>query len=360
LTRFGIEGYPTIVLTDTAMKPYAFLGYEDGGFQNYLALIEENRQLRVTRDEKQAAAAAAEGTERARLLDESIEGMREELARVYYPDVIEQIIALDPEDELGLRTKWNGQAESELKKMMLADMLMVSRIERPQKAVEFIDEVLAAVKFDDEQRFEALQIKLSLLRQLKDPAAVDALLEEVLAIEGLTDQSRQQLVVKRLYLLAGAGQKQQAYDSLTSFLAQFPTSPWLLLAKGNLLVTDKKFEPAIKAFDAAIASAQSQPDLLIDIVGAKADAHFAIKDEVAALQVLDNFAEDTRNPEELRAEALLHKAMLMRETGRTRQARLAENRAVELTEAAEQRAETQQIVDQLRSRLDEQSGSDGS
>ena len=39
--RFGIKGYPTIVLTDVALKPYAFLGYEEGGFQNYLAVVEE-------------------------------------------------------------------------------------------------------------------------------------------------------------------------------------------------------------------------------------------------------------------------------------------------------------------------------
>lgn len=348
--RFGIEGYPTIVLTDVSLKPYAFLGYEEGGFQNYLAVIEESRQLRIARDEKMKEAATAKGSEKAKLLDEAIGGMKEELARVYYLDVIEQIIELAEKDEFGLRTKWNGQAESEMRKMMLADMLMVSRIERPSRAIEFIDEVLTQAEFPDQQKFEALQIKLSLVRQLQKPELVNTLMDEMLAIEGLTDDSRQRLLVKRLLLMVGAGQKEQAGTQLEKALKQSPGSPWLLLARGGLEAAEKKYKQAVSTFALAQNSAKSKPDLLIDIVGAKADALFSSGEEANALQTLDNFAENTRMPPDLRAEALLQKSMLMRDMGRTRQARLAENRAVEITETAREKAETQKVIEKLRER----------
>lgn len=349
--RFGIEGFPTVVLTDVALKPYAFLGYEEGGFQNYLAIVEESRQLRIARDEKLKQSVAAKGTEKAKLLDEAIGGMKQELARVYYADVIEQIIELDPKDEFGLRTKWNGQAEAEIRKMMLADMLMVSRIEKPTRAITFIDEVLADVEFTDQQKFEALQIKLSLVRQLQQPELVNSLMDEMLAIEGLTDASRQRLLVKRLLLMVGAGQREQAVAQLEAGLKQFPGSPWLLLAKGDLEEADENFEQAIESYALAQNSAKSNPDLLIDIIGAKADALFGSDKQADALQTLDNFAENTRMPPDLRAEALLHKSMLMRDMGRTRQARLAENRAVEITESAREKAETQKVIEKLREKF---------
>ena len=351
--RFGIKGYPTIVLTDVALKPYAFLGYEEGGFQNYLAVIEEARQLRITRDKKMKLAATAEGSEKAKLLDEAIGGMKETLVRAYYPDVIEQIIELAPKDELGLRTKWNGKVEAEMRKMMLADMLMVSRIEKPDRAIKFIDDVLKekGVEFSDQQKFDALQIKLSLLRQMQKPDLVNSLMDEMLAIEGLTDDSRQRLLVKRLLLMVGAGQKDQAFSQLEDALNQYPGSPWLLLARGSLESANKDFKQAISTYDSAQNAAKAKPDLLIDIVGAKADAMFSSGQQADALQELDNFAENTRMPPDLRAEALLQKSMLMRDMGRTRQARLAENRAVEITESAAEKAETQKVIKKLREKF---------
>jgi thioredoxin-related protein len=349
--RFGIEGFPTIVLTDVSLKPYAFLGYEEGGFQNYLAVVEEARQLRIARDEKLKQAGAAEFSEKARLLDEAIGGMKEELVRVYYSDVIEKIVELAPKDEFGLRTKWNGQAEAEIRKMMLADMLMVSRIERPDRAIEFIDDVLNQIEFSDQQKFEALQIKLSLVRQLQEPELVNSLMDEMLAIEGLTDDTRQRLLVKRLLLMVGAGQKDNATEQLQQALEKYPGSPWLLMAKGDLEEADEKFEQAVSTYSLAQNSARANPDLLIDIVGAKADALFGSGRKADALQTLDNFAEDTRMPPDLRAEALLHKSMLMRDMGRTRQARLAENRAIEVAESAQEKAETQKVIEKMRAKF---------
>ena len=58
-------------------------------------------------------------------------------------------------------------------------------------------------------------------------------------------------------------------------------------------------------------------------------------------------------PSDLRAESLLHKALIMRDMKRSRQARLAENRAIEITESPQERAEVQKIVERLREKFGE-------
>ena len=135
---------------------------------------------------------------------------------------------------------------------------------------------------------------------------------------------------------------------LDQSIADGQSNLYLWLAKGEIFDSKGEYEKAVEAYDQAMESARNSPDLLIDLVSAKADGLFALKREAEALQSLDNFADDTQMPVDLRAEALLHKSMIMREMKRTRQARLAENRAIEITESPKQRAELQKMVERLR------------
>ena len=66
------------------------------------------------------------------------------------------------------------------------------------------------------------------------------------------------------------------------------------------------------------------------------------------MRTLDTFADDTDHPSDLRAEALLHKSMLMHESGKHRTARLVENRAMEIVQSTKERTEIQEVVERLR------------
>jgi tetratricopeptide (TPR) repeat protein len=120
------------------------------------------------------------------------------------------------------------------------------------------------------------------------------------------------------------------------------------LAKGELHNAKQEYAEAVAAFDEALKTARNNPDVMIELVSARADALFALDNPTEALQSLDSFADDTQMPSDLRAEALLHKSLIMRDMKRTRQARLAENRAIEVCESPKQKAEMQKIVDRLR------------
>ena len=351
--KFGVDAFPTIFLVDQTAKPYAIAGFEEGGFQNYLGMLEESRQLRINRDEKLKQAEKQTGLERAKLLDEALGEIREEIVSLYYPEIVAEIVELDKEDSLGLRTKWNSAEEAETRKVIMTDVMLISRLEKPQRAIEFIDEVLKEMKFPAQEKLEVLQIKLNLVRQLDDLAASDALLDEMIAMEGPTAETRERLLVKKIYLMIGSKRFDAAWALLEKSLKENGNSLYLLKAKGEILDSRNESIAAIEAYDVAIEAASNDPDILIELVSAKADAQFALKLESEALQTLDNFADDNKQPVDLRAEALLHKSLIMRETNRPRQARLAENRAIEISQSAQQRREIQKIVEKLRAKYGE-------
>ena len=351
--KFGVNSYPTLVLTDKSLKPFAFAGYEAGDFKNYLALLEEARKLRVERDENLEKAKGKTGDERAKLLDQAIGKMKSEIVEVYYPEIIAEIVELDKSNNLKLREKWNAGADAEMRKVVMTDLLMVSRLKKPKVAIQLIDEVMEEIEFTDAQKLTIYQMKLNLVRQLGDDKMTDALLDQMIGLEAVQGETRQRLIVKKIYLMIGSGRRAEALKALDQAIADGGGSIHLYLAKGELHDAESEYDEAIKAYDGALKTARSKPDVMVELVGAKADALYELKNEKLALQILDDFADDTQMPSDLRAESLLHKAMIMRDMKRTRQARLAENRAIEITESAQERSQVQKMVEKLREKLGE-------
>ncbi len=349
--KYGIDSFPTLVLADSKLVPFAFAGYEEGGHLNYLDLLQNARKLRVNRDAKLSAAEAETGEARARLLDEAMSEMRQEIIGVYYPEIIEEIVALDKDNALGLRKKWNGAADAEMRKVIMTDLLMISRVEKPARAIQFIDEVVGQFDFSSSELLEIFQWKLNLARQLKDNSMTDSILDQMINLEGVVGETRQRLIVKKIYLMVGSGRRDQAMVLLDNSIAKAQGANYLNLAKGSLLAATGEYEKAIACFDAALENSRNNPDIRIDLIGAKADCLYAMDDQEGALKELDDFSEDTQMPADLRAEALWHKAMIMREQKRSRQARLAENRAIETVESPKEKAEMQKIVDRLREKV---------
>ena len=351
-SKFGVEGYPTVILVDSKLRPYAITGYRDGGVENYLGMLGEFHQARIRRDEAFAKAEKLTGPERAKALDAGLSEMETELASIYYEDMIKEIVDIDKEDELALRTKWNASKDSENRKVIMTDIVVVSRLKKPELAIQFIDEVLEEIKFPAIQKLQIYQIKLNLLRKINDLPAMDAMLDQMIGMEELTNETRQRLMVKKVFFMVGTDRQDGGQKYLNESLEKLGSRSGLLwLAHGELLVSDSKFKQAIDSFDTGIKNANGDPDVLIDLFGAKADAHMSLENELEAIRTLDAFADNKGMPSDLRSEAMLQKAMIMRDSGRSRRATLVENRAVEIAESPSERAETQKLVERLRKRF---------
>lgn len=346
--QFGVESFPTVIMADAQLLPFKFSGYEEGGPENYLQILNSAKALRQFRDEKFALADKAEGDAKAKLIDEALSEIGEEIVGVYYTEWVEKLVAIDSDNHLGLREKWNGAADSEMRKVVITDLLMVSRIGKPEQAIQLIDQVMNEIAFTNTEKLTILQIKLNLAKNLKTPELVNAVLDQMIQLDGVEGETKHRLMAKKAYLLVGAGKGEQAIQMLDAGLQQDRKACYLYLAKGQLLAAKEQHEEAIKLFDLGLDQLVQNPDLQIEFLSSKADSLFAADKKESAVRILDDFAENEAAPADLRGEALLHKGMLMRAMGRTRQAMLAENRAIAIANSPKDRASVQKIVNQLR------------
>jgi thioredoxin-related protein len=105
--------FPDILLLDEKGTVYATTGYREGGAKAFLPHLESLRQRRIQRDAALEKAAAAAGIEKARHLYASLTALRsDEVCLTYYRPVMNEIIALDPKNEAGVK----AQCESILKR----------------------------------------------------------------------------------------------------------------------------------------------------------------------------------------------------------------------------------------------------
>jgi hypothetical protein len=107
--RYGIRGFPSIVLCDAAGRPYAKTGYQQGGPEAYLAHLAE---LRKGRDALLASAdrlPALTGIERAKALA-ALDAALEEAAVFYAKDLAAEIVQLDADGAAGLRDRYRMRA----------------------------------------------------------------------------------------------------------------------------------------------------------------------------------------------------------------------------------------------------------
>ena len=350
--RFGVEGFPTLILLDQNQRPYAFTGFREEGPGAYLSHLSELQQARIQRDDFLGKAATAEGAKKAALLDQALSLMDSNVVELYYPELVEEIGELDKDDESGLRTKYFAERDREIRKAVMSNIAMVARIREPEQAIAFIDETLSNHRLPPEMWLLAMKTKLRLLRQLKQVAQANALIDMMATLEGVTPEMQQRLIVNKAFYQASLGEASAAISELDQQIAKLNDNLLLMVGKGELHDSLGQYEKAIAAYDTAIMAAAAEPNLLVEIVGAKTDALVSMSRIDDAYQTLDKLIENETVPGKLRAEALLHKALLLRENGRRRAAMLSENKAVETVESPAEKGEIQKLVDQFRRKFD--------
>ena len=182
------------------------------------------------------------------------------------------------------------------------------------------------------------------------------LIDEMILVEGMDPDSRQRLIVNKAFYLVSLGQVQAALAELRSQISSQTENLLLRVAQGELLDSQGEYEQALEIYDEAMTAAAGKPAVLIEVVGAKADALVELSRVDEALKTLDSLVNDETVPGKLRAEVLLHKSLLLRESGRRRAALLAENKAIELVETPVEKSEIQKLVDQFRRKFDKPGG----
>ncbi|HLQ36401.1 MAG TPA: thioredoxin family protein [Planctomycetota bacterium] len=139
---FGIEGYPTVYLADAEGRPYAKIGYEQGGAKPYLEHLARLQETRATRDAAFAKAKGLKSVERAKALADALTAMDEDLVLVHYQAEMKEILGVDTDGKAGLKERFQGMLDrDEAKKIVGA---VESRFQELAQAGQW-DEVATAM-----------------------------------------------------------------------------------------------------------------------------------------------------------------------------------------------------------------------
>lgn len=182
--RLGVRGFPTIVLADAAGRPYAKTGYREGGAEAYLEHLAELTLVRERRDAAFARAEEAEGTERARALDEGLAEIPPSwLVPAYVPE-LERIVALDADGAAGLARKYRGWLDGESRRRSLDEIetTATARVEE-RDWVGLVDAMRDVVRESDD---DPAVLHLAMLHMAVGYLEQDQLQEGILCLqEGL-------------------------------------------------------------------------------------------------------------------------------------------------------------------------------
>jgi thioredoxin-related protein len=173
--KYGIEGYPTILLTDADGRPYAKTGYQKGGPEKYVAHLNELRTKKTARDKAFAAADKAEGVEKAKALVAALDAMKLSDAMVagFYSDVVERIKAADPDDSTGFTKR--AAAAGRLKAFQ-KELQGLAGKKDMDGALNLVDKTLAEGGFETDETLQLMMTRAVILaQQEKLPEALKAI-----------------------------------------------------------------------------------------------------------------------------------------------------------------------------------------
>jgi len=200
--KYGIQGYPTIILADAKGRPYGATGFREGGVEPYLEHLASLRENRITRDAAIEKANAAEGVEKAKAMFAALNELDLEFATLesFYGEELETIKANDPDDETGLARKAATQ----------------------KHMAEF-------------------QENLNALAQAGDFEGMFPVIDEMLKDEGLTPEEAQEITLTRAMVLAQLGQFDDAIE---------------VMDEAATIVPDSKIIPHLEVFKAQLIQAR--------------------------------------------------------------------------------------------------------
>lgn len=274
-SKYGIEGFPTILLVDADGLPYAQTGYQEGGPLPYIEHLEELKKKRTTRDEALTAAAGLQGVERAKKLDEAVAEIPPQFVTAAYDNLVSEIIQLDADNGAGLKAAY------ETKRL---ESRFAARVKQIERAAEGTPESLLAEIQKAADEFGTYpaglkQLQMLRLRVLASTGKADDVGAEVataLAAEGLSEEERFELYGIHIQSLGGAKRFADAHKvaeaALTVFGAKGPASMRLHMLRASLFAQDRKGAEAKAALQQARALAGPELQPRFDAIEARLTA----------------------------------------------------------------------------------------
>lgn len=175
--EYKVSGVPTIILADDKGRPYAKkVGYGGTPAEEYVNELVGKADILKQRNALLAKAETAADADKARLLDEAISLIDEEVAISTYRDTIDQIIAADADNEAGLKSKYETLLKTADLKVKLEKIGNENRFDA-KKAVAQIEQLIEESSATGPMLQEMLYAKALSLYRFDRDACKETLLE---------------------------------------------------------------------------------------------------------------------------------------------------------------------------------------
>lgn len=184
---YQIQGFPTILLTDSEGRPFAQTGHRPFGPDQYLKHLAELQDSKVKRDAGFADAKSKKGLEKAKALFEGLSAVPEDHRR-HYTEVIDEIKANDPDDSTGLvATVKKQEAMIALEKTLQTAMGKGDSA----SALLAVDEFIKTHKPEGEEKQQLLAIKLNVYYADENYEAMEKVIDQVIAVDAESRYAKQ-------------------------------------------------------------------------------------------------------------------------------------------------------------------------
>ena len=266
--QYAIQGFPSILLTDSQGFAYAQTGYQPGGPPAYIEHLESQKEFHTTRDEAFAAAEVLTGSEKAKKLNEGLEAIQPSLRFASYGEIIDQIIKLDAEDAAGLKSKYEtARAEHQFSQRMQAIVTMANETRDWDAVLTDLDKVITEYAAFDGLAIQAQMLQLQVFQAADRPDDLLKLTDQLLADKSLEGRARLQVYINKLTVLDQSDRLDDALVVIDAILTEFSDEKEMRI---NFLMTKASFLARLDQKDAAKAVIQSvresaEPSLLPQI-----------------------------------------------------------------------------------------------
>ncbi len=174
---YQVNGFPTIVLTDSGGRPYARTGYQSGGANNFLSHLKELRAIKTKRDGLFKEAESAQGIQKAKLFDQALNLLKSNGVNSLneYTNIISDIIEYDKDNKAGLKADYealNVQYESSNRLSNIINDLDRNLSIEYDKAIKELEALVVSSRHSPETA-QSIYLKIAELYQegKKDDAA---------------------------------------------------------------------------------------------------------------------------------------------------------------------------------------------
>lgn len=170
--KYGVEGFPTVVLADAEGRPYAFTGYEEGGADSYVKHLSGLEGEKTKLDAAVNKAKGLEGEAKAKALVEAVRELPPTVVATFYGDLVAQIKEADPKDGTGFVGQLDQQKVMQELQVALEPLL---ENEDWAGATAAVDKAISEKNLSGETKQMAMSFKLQ-------PLVIQEKFDEALAL----------------------------------------------------------------------------------------------------------------------------------------------------------------------------------